>query len=564
MGKSKDSLRKRNIKANDTSLIQNAASKNDGLSDSKKLSSHSKQSLDKSWFPSEGIIFGLLLVVRMLGANYANINDCDEVFNFWEPTHFLQYGHGLQTWEYSPVYAIRTWAYILIHYFPLKASEVFFSNKVTQFYSLRSLLSAVSAFCETWMVKEIAMYISPQVGIFTLLFLLVSPGMFHAAPAFLPSTFAMYTTTVFFSGAIRPASDLKRRNKCMLALGVGCLLGWPFSAAVGIPFVLEEFYFSLTQTTHPKVTSLLKNLATLVFLVLKIAICVTLPIVAIDYYFYKKITLVPFNIVLYNVLGASDSAGPNIFGTEPWTFYFKNGFLNYSICFLLALASFPILLLDCLGFRSRPATLGSQSAGPLLFKLTPFYWWLGLFLLQPHKEERFLFVIYPLFAFNSAISLVLLKDRLSLLVSKMAGIDSKKISWLFVMGVTMIYSAFSIGRIYGQYDYFYGTLELYNALNSKGSELLEMNAHETATVCVGGEWFRFPSHYFLPGNSTLSFVKANFDGLLPKPFPSGPWRESISSIPTNTNNQNREEIDRYVSLTSFNLPDPDLKSNQMS
>lgn len=44
---------------------------------------------------------------------------------------------------------------------------------------------------------------------------------------------------------------------------------------------------------------------------------------------------VPLNIVLYNVFGQ----GPNIFGTEPWYFYIVNGFLNFNVLFLLALAS---------------------------------------------------------------------------------------------------------------------------------------------------------------------------------------------------------------------------------
>lgn len=38
-----------------------------------------------------------------------------QVFNYWEPTHYLQYGYGMQTWEYSPIYAIRSWAYIRLH-----------------------------------------------------------------------------------------------------------------------------------------------------------------------------------------------------------------------------------------------------------------------------------------------------------------------------------------------------------------------------------------------------------------------------------------------------------------
>ena len=42
------------------------------------------------------------------------------VFNFWEPLHYLDRGYGFQTWETSPVYAIRSWAYILLHTLPTK------------------------------------------------------------------------------------------------------------------------------------------------------------------------------------------------------------------------------------------------------------------------------------------------------------------------------------------------------------------------------------------------------------------------------------------------------------
>jgi len=39
------------------------------------------------------------------------------VFNYWEPTHYLAHNNGLQTWEYSPKYAIRSWAYVGFHAF---------------------------------------------------------------------------------------------------------------------------------------------------------------------------------------------------------------------------------------------------------------------------------------------------------------------------------------------------------------------------------------------------------------------------------------------------------------
>lgn len=46
------------------------------------------------------------------------IPDCDEVFNYWDPLHFLVYGKGQEPWEYSPDYALRSYLYLLIHGWP--------------------------------------------------------------------------------------------------------------------------------------------------------------------------------------------------------------------------------------------------------------------------------------------------------------------------------------------------------------------------------------------------------------------------------------------------------------
>lgn len=59
--------------------------------------------------------FYVFLGANILAALYAPIQDCDETFNYWEPTHYLSHGYGLQTWEYSPDYAIRSWLYIAFH-----------------------------------------------------------------------------------------------------------------------------------------------------------------------------------------------------------------------------------------------------------------------------------------------------------------------------------------------------------------------------------------------------------------------------------------------------------------
>ena len=44
--------------------------------------------------------FAVLLVARTLSAVLNIIHDCDEVYNYWEPLHYLLYGYGKQTWEY--------------------------------------------------------------------------------------------------------------------------------------------------------------------------------------------------------------------------------------------------------------------------------------------------------------------------------------------------------------------------------------------------------------------------------------------------------------------------------
>lgn len=44
--------------------------------------------------------FLLLLAARLASARLNLVHDCDEVYNYWEPLHFLLYGSGMQTWEY--------------------------------------------------------------------------------------------------------------------------------------------------------------------------------------------------------------------------------------------------------------------------------------------------------------------------------------------------------------------------------------------------------------------------------------------------------------------------------
>ena len=62
--------------------------------------------------------------------------------------------------------------------------------------------------------------------------------------------------------------------------------------------------------------------------------------IPVDSLFYGKLVIASLNIVKYNVL--SDH-GPDLYGTEPWTYYLFNGLLNFNVAFILALLVWPLL-----------------------------------------------------------------------------------------------------------------------------------------------------------------------------------------------------------------------------
>ena len=48
------------------------------------------------YFPSEHVLRQIIIIVRLVSAMTNIIHDCDETFNYWDPTHYLLHGYGLQ------------------------------------------------------------------------------------------------------------------------------------------------------------------------------------------------------------------------------------------------------------------------------------------------------------------------------------------------------------------------------------------------------------------------------------------------------------------------------------
>lgn len=99
-------------------------------------------------------VFLVILTARLVAAIWGNINDCDETFNYWEPIHYLLYGTGYQTWEYSPTYAIRSYTYLWFYALPAKVLNYLFDgNKILVFYGIRCYLALFCALCETYFYR---------------------------------------------------------------------------------------------------------------------------------------------------------------------------------------------------------------------------------------------------------------------------------------------------------------------------------------------------------------------------------------------------------------------------
>lgn len=185
------------------------------------------------------IAFYLCCLCHILAAVYAPIQDCDEVFNYWEPLHYLNHGYGLQTWEYSPEFAIRSWFYIVIHAIPAKLGYLLGRSKSFEFYFLRTCLAIICAATETRLFAVISRTLNPRIGIFYLMIIVFSPGIFYASVAYLPSSFAMYTTNLGLAAFM----DWWKGPKTALGImwfGIGAIVGWPFSGILITPFILEE------------------------------------------------------------------------------------------------------------------------------------------------------------------------------------------------------------------------------------------------------------------------------------------------------------------------------------
>ncbi|XP_078431885.1 alg9-like mannosyltransferase family [Wolffia australiana] len=450
--------------------------------------------------------FMALGILRYMSATSNIIHDCDEVFNYWEPLHYLLYKSGFQTWEYSSKFALRSYLYIFFHTLIAGPVSWFASDeKVWVFYSVRLFLGLISVATDTTLVVALSRKYGNRLACYTLAMLCLTSGCFFASTSFLPSSFSMYTV------ALSSALFLLGKHAMAVAVAaVGVILGWPFSVLVVLPLTV----YSLTKGNFK-----------LVFLSGALTSTLTLGLsVLFDRYYYGRWTSSVFNLLTYNVLGGGES---HLYGTEGPAFYFKNGFNNFNLGFVLALLFLVIMPIARKKYNSD-----------LLIVVAPVYIWLGFMSLQPHKEERFLYPIYPLICIAAAAVIEIFPD---LFHDKYASKDSifMKIAKATRPLVLSAILCASHSRTFSLINGYSAPLEIYKHLDHHD------DSGPGSVLCVGSEWHRYPSSFFVPSYiGQVHWIDDGFRGLLPFPFNAS--LGGTSSSPSYFNNKNMASDQQYL------------------
>lgn len=466
------------------------------------------------------------------------ISDCDETFNYWEPLNFLLRGFGKQTWEYSPEYAIRSYAYLIPYYIigaMTKAlTVVTVVRPLYQFYCVRLVgLTGFTVLSELKLFTSLNKNIGNDIANWYLFLSTVSPGMSHAGVALLPSSFAMQCVTIATSyaldiiGSKSKVDPIKKIPWALFWFAVAGLVGWPFAIALSLPFLL---YVGFLQNLG------VQYLTKIAMRTLHLLLPIIVSCFIIDNWFYQRFSIIPLNIVLYNVFGL-EGEGPEIFGVEPFSYYILNLLINFNLIFLLSLA----------GIFVNGFVYGEKTKIKCIFGIIlPMCLWMAIFFSQPHKEERFLYPLYPLLLSNAAL---FLGKVLPVMSRSCSFICSKKIPRIMIRKAVYFFflvliGALSILRVINLIDNYGSSITIYKELAILSPSLSPIN------VCTGREWYHFPNSFFLPDGYRLKFVKSGFNGLLPGDFLEDQnIKQSTSSIPQDMNNKN---IFSYTKLTPLN------------
>eukprot|EP01062_Namystynia_karyoxenos_P040576 TRINITY_DN29579_c0_g1_i1.p1 TRINITY_DN29579_c0_g1~~TRINITY_DN29579_c0_g1_i1.p1 ORF type:complete len:661 (+),score=208.93 TRINITY_DN29579_c0_g1_i1:84-1985(+) len=530
------------------------------------------------WFP--------LAAARLGAAAVLPIADCDETYNYWEPTHWLLYGSGFQTWEWSPAFALRSWLYVGLHAAVGVPAAALGLPRPVAFFCIRAAIALLGAATDAAFAAAAGKAFGPRVGAMCWWFMLCSAGTTAAGIAYLPSSAAMQLLAA--AGAAQMQFSATADGESQLWGGIGAcvaavVIGWPFVGLLCIPIGLSALRtYGVMRTVLAVVccTSILTAL-----------------VAAADTYGYGRPVMSPWELVKYNVLGClpvlearkvplaeregllskigcirdpHGRRGSHLYGVEPWHFFFKNLALNFNV-------AFPLALLCPLALVAKKAVARQEFAlFRSLWHALPFQLWFAFWLFVPHKEERFMAPAYPFLCLCAAMGLDAAGDVSDWVLGSCGGRGAKpqqqrgssrgvlglragrRRTVLLLAAVLVVSAAGGVSRTLATVQHYSAPLQLARHFAEQGGDI-EESVHGEARVlvpapelvfCMGKEWYRFHSSFFTPPVSygglpvRVGFINSSFGGLLPKPF--GP--KGSRSAPRGFNDLNQPDPEQFTPL----------------
>ena len=156
---------------------------------------------------------------------------------------------------------------------------------------------------------------------------------------------------------------------------------------------------------------------------------------------------------------------------------------------------------------------------------------------------------YPLLTLNAAITLHVLLHYLGIasdrnIISRIPGIVKAALVTLILSALILVGGLRTLGTITA-----YGApLQVYKPLQAHA------NPNHTSSICLGKEWYRFPSSYYLPSSMRAHFIKSEFQGLLPGQFAEEGGTYGLPptwTVPIGMNDQNVEDPRKHVRISQL-------------
>jgi alpha-1,2-mannosyltransferase len=151
-----------------------------------------------------------------------------------------------------------------------------------------------------------------------------------------------------------------------------------------------------------------------------------------------------------------------------------------------------------------------------------------------------LYPVYPLIAYLASTAV---SKHIPTVYSRTLGDRNPFSRKVLILMIVVVSGILAVSRVFSNYNNYLGVIRSWTALYEKHRTLDRTGS--VRKICVGNEWYVFPSHFFLDDDVQLAFVQEEFRGVLPQYFNSFTWATPKHPF----NDKNLEEKSRYVEIS---------------